>query len=838
MTKMGRYQDARRTWMDLYGPMQDGFFIPSNGSETDGGWPANPAGSLPEPVEEAPGKYVLRSLIVDMTDVLACMEKLGAWQELELIADVILFPTVVHDDRYDAFSFGLGFSESQVLRLTARSIEVMDGSALFVSYRRDVVVEICAGDVTGDIKIGFEDENFATFHDVIGPESGGNWTRFDGATNALTALDDLPGGGVAAGDDLYWTLMSSFNVGSVLGHDRRSLAATGNDLSPTGTLSERQVLAADILTWVHRIAATGADPTMHQLSLSSANMAGIVRGQAATISYVPMLKAELYHDLVAQLEDVTTDYETKFDDATKALILSEPVGAYIKATGANFEDRGAVSDQLIADAQQAVQENQRLLDQNAEKVEDITRLEGELDQAILKFHGGIDDYKAKKKSDATFAIAEAAFEVGASLGAMAAGDEAAVAGVEGGVKAVETAAKEASKIKKLIETIKKIAAMISKLKDVLDALKKTKDAVGDFRKIGPEASKLGDGLSRPDVASGEVMDVAYWQVFRETAEDILKPLSEIDGSDDYLTALRHLSIYGTAVTANRQALIAAQQKLLKLSLDAATEKDMAARLETISKDARENSAALQSAKVLLYQDLLRVKGQVLVYMDAHAAAYRYWAVEPDIPKECVPFLSDSAAALKIKLINLSKLRLQKLEQFLPSPEPMHARIHIDDPRVLASLARDRKASFTVTPDNAVFQLEEDPGPGHPAGHYERVRLIGERVYLNPEAVPDKDLVVKIAINTNGHFMDSYRSRGPYAYIADTAEHTFAYRVNDDRDDPISDARAAKGFDYFHPTPFTTWTITIENKAEDLALDKLTGLEFHLFGKWSPVIDEE
>ena len=56
--------------------------------------------------------------------------------------------------------------------------------------------------------------------------------------------------------------------------------------------------------------------------------------------------------------------------------------------------------------------------------------------------------------------------------------------------------------------------------------------------------------------------------------------------------------------------------------------------------------------------------------------------------------------------------------------------------------------------------------------------------------------------------------------------------------PIADARPADGFSVFHPTPFTTWNISILNAAEALSLDQLTHVELTLVGNWSPNLTSE
>jgi hypothetical protein len=163
---------------------------------------------------------------------------------------------------------------------------------------------------------------------------------------------------------------------------------------------------------------------------------------------------------------------------------------------------------------------------------------------------------------------------------------------------------------------------------------------------------------------------------------------------------------------------------------------------------------------------------------------------------------------------------------------MHLKLMIDDPTVIERLARTRETTVTILRTDPAFTLEDHPGPGHPALRWERVRLVGERIYLNAAAILDIHAPVKIELSTSGHYSDEYRDSGPLEYVSGDARHPFEYVPADDREDPVADARDAQGFSYFEPTPFTTWTIRILNDESALNLKGLENLTFELFGSWS------
>nr|VFK46506.1 MAG: hypothetical protein BECKTC1821E_GA0114239_106517 [Candidatus Kentron sp. TC] len=89
MAEKSKKANVLKEWHDLYRPLESGFYVPQ----------ADPFEGL--------SKIVVRNLIVDMEQLNTNLaERAPHWKELEVCADVLVFP--LHSEAYDEFAFKLG----------------------------------------------------------------------------------------------------------------------------------------------------------------------------------------------------------------------------------------------------------------------------------------------------------------------------------------------------------------------------------------------------------------------------------------------------------------------------------------------------------------------------------------------------------------------------------------------------------------------------------------------------------------------------------------------------------------------------------------------------------
>ena len=372
-------------------------------------------------------------------------------------------------------------------------------------------------------------------------------------------------------------------------------------------------------------------------------------------------------------------------------------------------------------------------------------------------------------------------------------------------------------MKKITRIIKKIADLIDKLKGAMEAIQNLATA------NGLKISDFGNGILVPAGQDKEVFDNAYWEVFKLTIDDILTPYTtgntNIDGASNYLKQLKILAIYGQAVYANQVTVSQLRQKLFKLVLEAEVTRNQKGRLDALVEQEERKEEILQGVKIITYQNLLRVKSQVVFYMDEQAAALKYWAVKPTLRSDLLPSLGDAVGKLRDKLAQIEKERITAMRNF-DSVEPMDVHLLIDSTDLLGQLQTSGELSLTIPIDHESFR------------GFGRVRIKRVRVYLNDEAMRDVNKAVSIDISTSAHYYDRYKGEQLLEYVSSPFNKRFVYRSKD-KDHPIADGTVADEFEfsYFEPTPFTTWTIKILDRSL-VNFAKLDNVTLHLTGSWA------
>jgi len=235
----------------------------------------------------------------------------------------------------------------------------------------------------------------------------------------------------------------------------------------------------------------------------------------------------------------------------------------------------------------------------------------------------------------------------------------------------------------------------------------------------------------------------------------------------------------------------------------------------------------------LFRRYLDVKGSLFSALKNYQASFFYWAL---MESKVHPQIIDKVGEINKDLNVLTKIDLDKkgaLENFSnKKPQTMPTRFfHVTSEDIIKNLQVKGEATWTL-PLNANQFVGND-----------RVRLTTVRVWLEG-AKPEKEgQMISIDISTSGNYRDRLNgkeylftskplSRGfQYEIISDTQGHYFQF---DDKthgriltDGKVDDIVS---FAYFKPTPFTEWTIKIdEKKNTGLDLTKLTKITMEFAG---------
>jgi len=819
-TRNSNKDAAIAEWNSRYKALEEAFYVPLNDY-------------VPTNDGKSQTKVTVRKMVVDLEELyIRLLKDTPDWNRLEIYADVLIIP--YYSKVFPSFVFRLGDTPGQSITIVARSIQVVDQNAVFSNFAPDVELNIYAHEIVGGEISYFGVAGDPTRSTKLNLENKNAGVHMRGSDTAASTIPEFPQNLVEVGSPAFWLLQSSFNTGAALAYSEPAIASS-------------------ILAWTNKVAASAQDQDVQQLALSAGNMQGIVEQLQRKIPYVPPLDQETYKDLSVGYLAAAEDAEKNFNDQIAQFNNTRTWEGFVNADKAYFGDQVKVQDELLKSMASNVADAERVLTQNADKLNTFVKLDGSLYYSKLAFEEGITAYKKKKQKEAELAVLSAIVDIGGSIAKMAAGDEAEVANVgeiaEDVEKTADVAKKTISSFKKLTDAIKKIAAVIKKLADLIDKLNKAKSAVEKLLKTNKlEKGDFTNGIVVPNKGDSEIFDNAYWDVFKLTTEDIIKPYTsgdtEIDGASNYLENLKEVAIYGKAVYANQISLVQLNQKLLQLRLDKQTAKHQTDRLAKLASQEKKLEDRFNAAKVAAYQNLVRIKSKVIFHMDQHDAAFRYYAVEPRVrpdgwpalwPEgkrrqfaEQLPSLIDPVSKLGEKLEDVEAKRVALLTKLKSAPGDMDISIKISDPDLIENMRKSGELTWNLPLDQDEFS------------ELGRIRIRTIRAYINREAVLDAQKTIFIEIENTSHYTDRFQDITSLEYVTNPFFHKFQYRL--DQETPLLDGNISdeKEYSFFEPPPFTSWTIKLLNKEVQSAhpsrarvdLSKLNSIKLQFIGRAS------
>ena len=725
----------------------------------------------------------------DIVPALAAREQAGA-------------PLAVHVDvlRIDA---ALCFALT-ALTLHARRIEVRAGASLTLCSP-DAAAPGCSLDIHAD-EWAFEhaDECLPVTIGGVGhalhaqPPGGGLQARVDDDGSVDLLETEAP----APGDPLS---------GQIALNAARRLVYCPH-LDEPGDTSWTRALPRKMADWVAR---TSDDPLLRADARAFAARVGT---QRADVHVVPVLRLATYDRLAKDTQTALKAVEDEYrEQLNRERSLADQKKSALRMLD-HYRNAKAYADRLLAQAAEEMAAASEATELAQRRV-DERRSEVETSQAA--FEAGIQARKKQLEREAVFAIFTGILELGVGIAAVVAtGGAAAPVAAAAGAKAVKAGTDAATKIQKLIELlkkIKKVLEVIAKIAAFYAKLKSAFDAIGQpalaRKRVELASQAMPDPLDPEDQ-----MNEADWDEFMVGLDVLFKPAVDerIDGADDFLLAMKRLAVRGKALVTTQAALDRAQQRfqqgLWQTLRDEADIADMAARIEALGKERGPGSVLMTyTAQV---RD--RLAFRLLHAIETMADAYRYETLREPRAR---PNVTHSGAQLAKTLSDLQQDLVSAKEARSAQGEWTDS-LSVTAPGALASLKATRSLSWVVGPKNF-----ED---------FDRVRLKELRVWLRGELGPARRV---IDLTTSGHYLDRLGGE-TFEFSTRALQRSFSYEPDvhggaaDRWGEPVRviyRANDAEG-DYFQPTAFTTWTLSLPDKGDDGPdLSQLTELVLEFVG---------
>ncbi|HJR08079.1 MAG TPA: hypothetical protein VJ842_12525 [Pyrinomonadaceae bacterium] len=782
----------------------------------------NRLGALQSPAyKPATGHFVVVDFEVDLEQAYSQASRQKA-KTLQVFADTVRVP--------EQFVHALG-DGLQLLSVVARSVQVQ-GTRASVQLKYDKgksiqpMVRILADEMAGEFFIYKSGQPDGRKKLAAAPRTES--LRFTSYTCNEQGLvqrhGKLPLAMLDLGTPLYQVLTASFDVAA--GAMRNQTASPDQDR-----------LAGSLLKWLVRWAAY---PSPHLARLfedaqALSRLVTVTDENSQVIYNIPLRSAEDYLALAGSQMAVAEKYELDENFKDVKDTIKDFVGRVVKAWIARDDADLSALDQEITQAKELTAAAKIAVEKAAKQLEDQkfeTTLKG------INLEGAMAAQRITKIVKATFEILVGVVQLGASIAAV--GANPGLAGALSKVNPFELltdANPLGGERAPLYQRLGMTLALLYTLPVSLYGEYNSMDA-DDKKQLGNSVSSAGPavlklygtaftlmGMNKPLEQLAEIGDLvshaagvpdtieskAIWEAFAVEAVNSLELITRdpengavIGAALAYKTCMQKFAIYGRLYS-EQQALLAQRIRELGTMLirKAAAEQKQAA-LKTLRDDLSDRDQAVELLSRVRRARTYELRQTFFAALAKFRAAYFYENL--DWPAK-MPLLVVPTDAGEMKEILSDITRAQKdVSPQTPGDFTKVKEIKKSDSAdFFVDLQSHKEAKFQLRLDDKLFD-----------GHH-LVRLNRVRVRL----IGAGQVLVTTELLSDTGFQDRRSSQKNLSFSGDPVFIAFQYKGDDIQFDPRIDGGV-------HPTPFTTWTLSV--KGEGLALDNVTQVNVELIGK--------
>lgn len=578
-------------------------------------------------------------------------------------------------------------------------------------------------------------------------------------------------------------------------------------------------LSIQMLAWLEKSMRASSvilddNPLLANLYLQTAGFKQFVEFTSHNNNYVPYLDHRLYSEKYSAYLNVMQDYQQQYD-------------RFMDRSAGNTE-RKKSAELALSKLNDATKAESSIID-HANVT--IGKLETALKSVQKRYHNqeeavfdarstyliGVENWKRKEELKAAFEIFSAIANLGSAVTGVFVGN------LEGASALTKQLAEEvpnaADKMKNLATNIKSVTSVIDNITKSVAGIAKLTDEVKKNIVHGKLVGVVNE--FNFDVPSIEESNDAWDALLIDVRNNLRFADSlGIRGARNYLAELEKLIVYGKSINSAQLRLVTEQSRLIDLMITAEVNQRQQQRVTDLIAEMEENEAAISELEQHFMRAVNNFKRPMYAALVNYREAFKYWALEESKVK---PALNKSYLDYKSDWATFEDEYSLAMASFQPEPHGFTIRsINITDPAQLKNFTSTGELSFNLPLDEAAFC------------RYDRVRLNTVRAVLQgSELAAGQEFYLDIT--NNGAYQDRLKDK-QFTFNAAPLSRSFYYQLDDNRlDEPlekqisiITDGEVAKkyAFAYFEPTPFTTWSIALQNmKDYDLSKVERIHLEF-------------
>ena len=598
------------------------------------------------------------------------------------------------------------------------------------------------------------------------------------------------------------------------------------------------------------LAAEANSMAMTLLSIKSA-------GKDALL--VPYLDLSIYADKAKNFMDLLRDRQTQWENFQSRLVEDGHWADAARDAIATQQEQRNLADKLVIQAENT---HQQVINARVIAVGNVIAENELLEKRKIDFDRGIKEWEKKQTIKEVINLVKGVVQITAQIGAMAAGvppmpipsaGKTANGFRHSATNVVSSAMSFAEKtVEKEKQVLRSDQSEQLNLEQTQKQRKKGESGAKDGLELAGQGAQLiynavmkisgiAQRAEQMEYQSSQILDSVNhttsqafssyelqgldvvtggeqeWDLLLNAIEETFETISElkdVGGGTAYRQEIRRLVIYGKALSQTRLAVSKANAQLAEMKWRRIAAENSIKIAERRLKQLGEQIARDQTFAQLVFGRILDAKRSVYLAMEAYQRAFQYSAQVDEALAPTLPSIADSVDKFGLTVANISgrDLHLNALGQ---PPQTMEKTIVcINSEELLNQLKSNKFVTWELSPDDMAFN-------GFRRVRFNRVRVFVEGLTSSSQ--------IKVQILTSGVYTDKIPNNRTRRFVSAVTRRNFVYKGDDGT--IVFDGDIARRYenDFFVPTPFTIWTLTIGRQDDqDIDLSSISGLtiEFH------------
>ncbi|SGY90238.1 Putative uncharacterized protein [Moritella viscosa] len=574
-------------------------------------------------------------------------------------------------------------------------------------------------------------------------------------------------------------------------------------------------LSVAMLDWVESVlrfmpVTIANNVELKSLYLQVSNLKQFIQLSYNNPNYVPSLNHDMYEYTYASYLAAMGAYEDKYQNyIDRNIVLADRKQLALLM----LEDLQSVNNAEFAIIERSVNQVNQL---RQSLIKQTTNYQGQ-DTNILKaqiaFRQGLETFENDATIQTVFDVVSAIAKAGTAIAGSAGGDPSGLIEFAKTLPALGT---------KIIQLKAQLDTIVKKQREIQESLAAVNSFSNDvkYEVVVHDIAKFYNSIQHT-VPTLEASNLVWDEFLIDARANFVPVISAgVSGAKPYLTELERLAAQAKAISATEINLAQELSRQIDLRIasqvNAANINRVSALIESIDNDA----SAVNALEDAFFRTLSNLKRPMFIALANYQSAFAYWSLEESV---ITPSLNKSFAAYTRDLAFMREQEAASLDRFYPRPQDFSSIIHnISDIDKLAEFKNTGILHFTLPLNSTIF------------ADFDRVRLDEASVLIEGTELPTG--LYNIDLLSSGTYQDR-RHQDNYTFTATPLFRRIIYNLVNSQTQEVniltSGAIASDyALNYFMPTPFTTWTIKLNNW-KNIDLSTINNIKISFSGNGIP-----